>query len=293
MKARVAGSIGCAGARTWRWLQIPVILALGAISALGASRERWAATVTEICSLEAGLAMFEVDCGHFPSSSEGLAALVTRPPSVPETTWHGPYLEKLRKDAWDHDFVYRWPGIHRTNSFDLYSCGPDGVSMSGGDDPDDINNWNSYPRGSFVEEDRGSGGFSPFPGVFLLYLFAVAFSWMVSQLTLRRVRPVLCALAGTCLAITGAAFWDPTPGEIVGTWLGYILDPYVNAGILRGEAVGSFLLCSVGPFLAAYLLCLPRSKSKFASDDLRISGGDASSGPLTPPNAGPTQSNRR
>jgi hypothetical protein len=45
-------------------------------------------------------------------------------------------------------YVYLCPGIHNTNGFDLYSCGFDGISKSGGNDLDDINNWDpSSPHG--------------------------------------------------------------------------------------------------------------------------------------------------
>jgi general secretion pathway protein G len=92
--------------------------------------------------IKTGLDCFEIDCGRFPSTAENLSALVTRPTDVPEMRWHGPYLPSVPKDQWGHDYVYCCPGIHNTSPFyDLYSCGPDGVSKSGGDDPDDIPNW--------------------------------------------------------------------------------------------------------------------------------------------------------
>lgn len=91
--------------------------------------------------LKTGLNRFEIDCGHYPSTAENLSALVVRPTDIPEGQWHGPYLASIPKDQWGHDFIYRCPGIHNTNGYDFYSCGPDGVSKSGGDDPDDIHNW--------------------------------------------------------------------------------------------------------------------------------------------------------
>ena len=94
-----------------------------------------------IGKLRPALGAFEVDCGRYPSTDESLSALVTRPTDIPESQWHGPYLASIPRDQWGHDFVYRCPGIHNTNRYDLYSCGPDGVSKSGGDDPDDIHYW--------------------------------------------------------------------------------------------------------------------------------------------------------
>ncbi|MDP6544604.1 MAG: type II secretion system protein GspG [Phycisphaerae bacterium] len=46
-------------------------------------------------------------------------------------------------DAWGKAFVYRLPGIHNNNSFDLYSLGADGMTETEGDDPDDIANWHA------------------------------------------------------------------------------------------------------------------------------------------------------
>ena len=85
---------------------------------------------------------FKTDCDRFPSTAEGLAALNTRPADIAETKWRGPYLRAaVPKDHWGHDYVYLCPGIRHTNGFDLYSCGPDGVSKTRGDDADDIANW--------------------------------------------------------------------------------------------------------------------------------------------------------
>ena len=91
--------------------------------------------------IKTGLDYFEIDCGRYPSTAENLSALLIRPTDIPERQWHGPYLASMPKDQWGHDYVYRCPGIHNTSQYDLYSCGPDGVSKSGGDDPDDIPNW--------------------------------------------------------------------------------------------------------------------------------------------------------
>ena len=94
-----------------------------------------------IANFTYALKQFEVDCDRFPSTAEGLNALLTRPAGIPAKSWHGPYLDKVWKDAWGHDFVYCCPGKHNTNGFDIYSYGPDGVSKSGGEDYDDIANW--------------------------------------------------------------------------------------------------------------------------------------------------------
>lgn len=93
---------------------------------------------------------FSNDCGRYPTTSEGLKALFNCPTNIPSGRWHGPYFDppKIPQDVWKHDYVYRCPGTHHTNSYDIYSCGFDGISKSGGDDLDDINNWDpSSPHG--------------------------------------------------------------------------------------------------------------------------------------------------
>jgi general secretion pathway protein G len=91
------------------------------------------------------LGMFKVDCGRYPTTEEGLNALIIRPKDILAHDWRGPYFDPPQrpKDPWGRDYIYRCPGIHNTDGFDLYSCGPDGLSQPGGEDADDINNWNS------------------------------------------------------------------------------------------------------------------------------------------------------
>jgi len=114
------------------------------------------------------LDIFKVDCGRYPTTEEGLNALINRPATIPVEKWHGPYFDPptVPKDPWGCDFVYRCPGIHNTDGYDLYSCGPDGVSKTGGGDPDDITNWDtSSPRGgTFLDSNYSDDQFAPFPG---------------------------------------------------------------------------------------------------------------------------------
>lgn len=116
--------------------------------------------------LKTALDMFSNDCGRYPTTAEGFQVLMARPTNNTPQGWRGPYFDPLPKDPWGHDYIYRYPGIHNTNGFDLYSTGPDGISKSGGSDPDDINNWDiTSPRGGdFSEAD-------PFPLVVSLLLF--------------------------------------------------------------------------------------------------------------------------
>lgn len=91
----------------------------------------------QIDSLEKSLDQYRLDTGHFPSSEDGLAALVTRPAS--ETKWDGPYLKKnVPLDPWGNAYVYKIPGEH--GEFDLLSYGKDG-QMGGEGEAADVTNW--------------------------------------------------------------------------------------------------------------------------------------------------------
>ena len=96
---------------------------------------RITAATTDISTLETVLEAYEVDNGQYPTTDEGLAALVQQPTSA--TNWNGPYIKRgALDDPWKNQYVYRNPGTNNPNGFDLYSLGPDG--REGGDD---ITNW--------------------------------------------------------------------------------------------------------------------------------------------------------
>jgi len=99
------------------------------------------ATAAEIRQLDGCLSTYGLEFQRYPSQSEGLSALVTGPTNIQNTNFSG-YIREIPKDSWGRAYVYRFPALHNTNGPDLYSLGEDGVSKSGGNDPDDINNWN-------------------------------------------------------------------------------------------------------------------------------------------------------
>jgi general secretion pathway protein G len=80
------------------------------------------AAVNDIARLKIALALFFVQTGRHPSTSEGLGALIAAPDDV-KKDWHGPYLEIMPNDPWGHPYIYRGPV---SNSFELLSAGPDG-----------------------------------------------------------------------------------------------------------------------------------------------------------------------
>lgn len=98
------------------------------------------AAQTQISTLGTALDSYEVDVGSYPSSSEGLNALMVKPGNV--TGWRGPYMKQdIPLDPWGHEYIYEYPGKHNDGRYDLMSMGPDG--RAGNDD--DITNW-TVPR---------------------------------------------------------------------------------------------------------------------------------------------------
>jgi general secretion pathway protein G len=99
---------------------------------------RIAAAKTDIANLETVLDAFEVDVGRYPTTEEGLRALMEPPSNAKD--WKGPYLKRpVVNDPWGNPYVYRCPGQHNTSSYDLLSFGPDGQEGGG----DDIDNWSA------------------------------------------------------------------------------------------------------------------------------------------------------
>jgi len=85
-------------------------------------------------NIATALKLYELDNGEFPSTAEGLTALLQKVSNAPG--WKGPYLEKKPIDPWGREYKYRCPGEHRPNDYDLYSLGRDGVEGN-----DDVVNW--------------------------------------------------------------------------------------------------------------------------------------------------------
>ena len=72
------------------------------------------------------LDLYKLDIGSYPTTEQGLQALVERPTGV--TVWNGPYLkgDKVQSDPWNHPFIYRAPSSRRGRDYDLCSGGPNG-----------------------------------------------------------------------------------------------------------------------------------------------------------------------
>jgi general secretion pathway protein G len=89
-------------------------------------------------TLKLPLTSYKISMGEFPTTSEGLNALVTRP-SARGDRWNGPYIDKVPVDHWGEPYQYAFPGTRNKNGYDLWSKGPDRQSGTA----DDIGNWDT------------------------------------------------------------------------------------------------------------------------------------------------------
>ena len=96
----------------------------------------------DIQSFETALTMFQLDNSKYPTTDQGLTALVQQPTDPSIQHWRpGGYLQHIRKDPWGNDYHYEFPGTHG-KEYDLYTLGAD--NQPGGEGADaDIGNWNA------------------------------------------------------------------------------------------------------------------------------------------------------
>lgn len=119
-----------------------VVIIIGALVAMVmprlAGRGEQARVATAKADIQTNIAtalkLYELDNGAFPSTEEGLNALLNKPSSA--SNWNGPYLERKPLDPWGREYAYKSPGEHRQMDYDLYSLGNDGVESQ-----DDVKNW--------------------------------------------------------------------------------------------------------------------------------------------------------
>ena len=124
-----------------------VVIIIGILAALvvpnlagRGEQARLAAARADIeANISAALDLYELDNGTYPTTEQGLGALVQEPDTSPvPPSWNGPYLKKRKipVDPWKREYVYVSPGAHNTEDYDLSSLGPDGIESE-----DDIVNW--------------------------------------------------------------------------------------------------------------------------------------------------------
>jgi general secretion pathway protein G len=94
------------------------------------SESKVKAAKIQMQSFSSALDLFNLDAGRYPSTAEGLAALVRRTPGV--AAWNGPYLRggKVPDDPWNNPYIYRAPGEH--GAYDIMSLGSDGQEGGSG-----------------------------------------------------------------------------------------------------------------------------------------------------------------
>lgn len=115
-------------------------IAIGNLGGIFGGQQEKVASLFVNQTLKTALTPYRLDVGNYPSTEEGLKALV-KAPAGKESKWKGPYIEasEVPRDPWDNPYNYRFPGSKNVNSargYDVWSLGPDGVESA-----DDIGNW--------------------------------------------------------------------------------------------------------------------------------------------------------
>jgi len=120
-----------------------VIVILGILTAIVVPRitgrvdqAKVEATKVQMKAIKDALEQYKLDNGFYPTTEQGLRALVEKPNTPPVPTRWRQYLDKVPKDAWDQDFIYVSPGVNRP--FELRSAGPDRKEGT----EDDLDVWN-------------------------------------------------------------------------------------------------------------------------------------------------------
>ena len=114
------------------------LVAPAALRQLGSAKEKIAHQSIE--RLTSVLDIYKLDVGSYPTTEQGLQALLVPPEGV--THWSGPYLkgEKVPEDPWGHPFLYRMPSERPGHDYDLYSLGPSGKPGGTGSEAEIVNN---------------------------------------------------------------------------------------------------------------------------------------------------------
>lgn len=93
----------------------------------------------DLRSIESALKLYRLDNFSYPTTEQGLEALVAKPADPSIRNWKGPYVERVPKDPWGNPYLYLSPG--NNGEIDIYTMGRDGRPGGEGEDAD-IGNWN-------------------------------------------------------------------------------------------------------------------------------------------------------
>jgi len=93
----------------------------------------------DLRSIESALKLYRLDNFSYPTTEQGLEALVAKPADPNVRNWKGPYVERVPRDPWGNPYLYLSPG--NNGEIDIYTMGRDGRPGGEGEDAD-IGNWN-------------------------------------------------------------------------------------------------------------------------------------------------------
>jgi len=146
--AQAAVRLRAARRRGFTLLEVMIVMVIiGILAALVVPKvidrpdeARVVAARQDIASLMQALKLYRLDNQRYPTTEQGLQALVAKPASPPlPSNWKaGGYLERLPADPWGHPYLYLNPGVH--GEIDVFSYGADGAPGGTGNDAD-IGSW--------------------------------------------------------------------------------------------------------------------------------------------------------
>jgi general secretion pathway protein G len=106
-------------------------LSIGKLDTIFGGQQEKTASMFVKSSVKAPLIAYRLDIGSYPSTEEGLAALM-KAPNGKETKWKGPYVEQTPIDPWGNPYNYQYPGaknVSGVRSYDIWTLGPDGTEI--------------------------------------------------------------------------------------------------------------------------------------------------------------------
>ena len=143
-----AGSAKAPGDAGFSLLELMVVVVIMSILALvivprvidRPDQARVARAKSDLAALENAVKLYRLDNFAWPTTEQGLGALVTRPTTGPAPAGYAPngYIDRLPKDPWGRDYQYLSPGVH--GEIDIFTFGADGVAGGSGTDSD-IGTW--------------------------------------------------------------------------------------------------------------------------------------------------------